>query len=84
MQIWHQNFGPKQGKWAKVFLDPNYKTWVHMRLGPEMGQRALHRETQLLAHLQNRGHFLIQIPCQICFSANGLGLKCKVPLTPKI
>jgi hypothetical protein len=41
-QIWRQNFGPKQGKWAKVFLGPNYKTWVHMRLGPQMGQKALH------------------------------------------
>jgi hypothetical protein len=41
-QIWRQNFGPKQGKWAKVFLGPNYKTWAHMRLGPEMDQRALY------------------------------------------
>jgi hypothetical protein len=24
-QIWRQNIGPKQGKWAKVFLGPNYK-----------------------------------------------------------
>ena len=41
VQIWRQNFGPKQGKWAKVFLGPNYKTWAHMRLGTKMGQSAL-------------------------------------------
>jgi hypothetical protein len=40
-QIWLQNFGPKKGKWIKVFLGPNYKTWAHMRLGLEIGQRAL-------------------------------------------
>jgi hypothetical protein len=33
---------PKQGKWAKLFLGPNYKTWAHMRLGPQIGQNALH------------------------------------------
>jgi hypothetical protein len=27
-QIWHQNFGPNQEKWTKVFLDPNYNTWA--------------------------------------------------------
>jgi hypothetical protein len=26
-QIWRQNFEPNQEKWAKVFLDPNYKTY---------------------------------------------------------
>jgi hypothetical protein len=31
-QIWRQNFGPNQGKWAKVFLDPNYNTWAQLTL----------------------------------------------------
>jgi hypothetical protein len=42
VQIWRQNFGSKQGKWAKVFLGPNYKIWAHMKLGFEMGQTTLH------------------------------------------
>jgi hypothetical protein len=32
-------------------LAPINKTWTHMRLGPKMGQRALHWEAQLSAHL---------------------------------
>jgi hypothetical protein len=31
-QIWRQNFGPNEGKWAKVFLHPNYKTWAQLTL----------------------------------------------------
>ena len=71
-QIWRQNFGLEQGNQAKVFLGPNYKTLVHMKLGPKMGQKALYCEAELIAHLQNKGPFTLP---------NGLDSKCKVRLS---